>query len=200
MARPINPQLASERRHQILLAAATVFRSRGFHGARMEEICAAAQISPGSVYRHFASKEAIIEAIVEIELAHYLQAIDQFLGSTEALKQLMTIDEASLRRLIEPHEYDVGQESWLEIMRNPRLGALAAKADTKLRKQVIKSLQRAQQAGEIESSLDAVGVGNVLMALFSGIAFDADLDPRYNLAKVATTLKILFRRFLLPHT
>ena len=198
MPRTVNPELASERRHQILLAAAEVFRAHGFHGARMEEICQTAGISPGSVYRHFDGKEAIIAAIVAAETEHYFETVDRFMGSTEALKALYVLDEASLRQLIAPHEYDVGDEIWLEILRNPKLAPLVIKADAKIRKRVVSALKRAQQAGAMDKSLDARAVGDVLLALFSGIAFDAEMDPDYDLAAAAATLKILFQRFLQP--
>ena len=198
MPRTVNLELASERRHQILLAASNVFRARGFHGARMEEICQTAGISPGSVYRHFEGKEAIIAAIVETQTKHYFETVDRFMGSTEALKDLFALDEASLRQLIAPHEYDVGDEIWLEILRNPKLAPLVAKADAKVRKRVVSALKRAQQAGAMDKSLDARAVGDVLLALFSGIAFDAGIDPDYDLAASAGTHKILFRRFLQP--
>ena len=49
------------RRQQILEAAFSCFSRQGFHQTRMADICREAQLSPGTVYRYFRSKEEIIE-------------------------------------------------------------------------------------------------------------------------------------------
>jgi AcrR family transcriptional regulator len=56
---------AGIQRNRILAAAQTCFIERGFHAASMAEIAAHAGMSPGLIYRYFASKSAIIQAIVE---------------------------------------------------------------------------------------------------------------------------------------
>jgi TetR/AcrR family transcriptional repressor of uid operon len=64
--------------HRILEAAKACFVRSGFQGASMHDICAEAGMSPGALYRYFASKEAIIEAICEADRrqdAAVLQAI-----------------------------------------------------------------------------------------------------------------------------
>ena len=56
------PKLA-DRRSAILDAAERCFAQSGFHQASMHDICVAAGMSPGNLYRYFASKEAIIAGI-----------------------------------------------------------------------------------------------------------------------------------------
>ena len=50
------------RRQQVLDAAFACFARNGFHQTTMQDICREAQLSPGAVYRYFASKEEIIAA------------------------------------------------------------------------------------------------------------------------------------------
>ena len=50
------------RRQQILDAASACFARQGFHQTTMQDICRKAELSPGAVYRYFASKEDIIAA------------------------------------------------------------------------------------------------------------------------------------------
>ena len=53
-----------EARHrQIVEAALVCFTGKGFHQTTMQDICRRAELSPGAVYRYFASKDDIIEAI-----------------------------------------------------------------------------------------------------------------------------------------
>lgn len=61
------------RREQILDIAAELFASRGFHGVSVGDLGAACGVSGPALYKHFASKEAILaEMLVRIseELLH----------------------------------------------------------------------------------------------------------------------------------
>jgi AcrR family transcriptional regulator len=51
------------RKEDILDAALTLFAERGFHGASIPEIAAAAGIAPASLYRHVASKEQLVNEV-----------------------------------------------------------------------------------------------------------------------------------------
>lgn len=51
------------RRRSILDAAAGLFARRGYHATSMRDIAAAAEMLPGSVYYHFASKETLLLAV-----------------------------------------------------------------------------------------------------------------------------------------
>jgi len=50
------------RKSAILIAARQLFASRGFHAVGMNDIGAAAGISGPGIYRHFASKEELLDA------------------------------------------------------------------------------------------------------------------------------------------
>jgi AcrR family transcriptional regulator len=52
------------RRAQILHEAAKMFAARGFHGVGIDDIGAAAGISGPAIYRHFASKEALLSEML----------------------------------------------------------------------------------------------------------------------------------------
>lgn len=56
---------ASERKEQILDVALTVFASKGYHDAKMNDIAKLAGITKPVVYQHFASKRALYLALVE---------------------------------------------------------------------------------------------------------------------------------------
>ena len=57
----------SDRREQILSTAADLFAARGFHGVSVSELGAACGISGPALYRHFASKDAMLaEMLVSI--------------------------------------------------------------------------------------------------------------------------------------
>ncbi len=56
-----------DRRHQILDTAAELFAARGFHGVSVADLGAACGISGPALYKHFASKDAMLaEMLVSI--------------------------------------------------------------------------------------------------------------------------------------
>ena len=54
-----------ERREAVLDAAAELFLEHGFHGTSVDEIGAAAGITGPGLYRHFASKDAVLMAVLD---------------------------------------------------------------------------------------------------------------------------------------
>ncbi|WP_040798578.1 TetR/AcrR family transcriptional regulator [Nocardia higoensis] len=82
-------QLKAERRRQLLDAGARLIAERGFLGVRLDDLGAAVGISGPAVYRHFASKEALlVELLVGISqrlLAGGRAVYDEYLaGITDA--------------------------------------------------------------------------------------------------------------------
>src|SRR6266446_6301232 len=73
LMRRVNIQQQTDRRAEILAAAQRCFVRSGFHGASMQEICAAASMSPGNLYRYFPSKEALMAGIAERDRAELAQ-------------------------------------------------------------------------------------------------------------------------------
>ncbi len=58
-------RLKAERRRQLLQAAARLFADRGFRAVSIEDLGATVGVSGPAVYRHFASKEAILAEMLE---------------------------------------------------------------------------------------------------------------------------------------
>jgi len=52
------------RREEILVAAATLFARRGFHGVSIDDIGSAVGMSGPGIYRHFPGKEAVLSQML----------------------------------------------------------------------------------------------------------------------------------------
>jgi AcrR family transcriptional regulator len=87
--------MKAERRLQLVRAASRLFAERGFRAVSMEDLAAEAGVSGPAVYRHFASKEAL--------LADLLIDVSQQLLERGALRAAGASPTESLRRLISFH-------------------------------------------------------------------------------------------------
>jgi len=54
-----------ERREQIIMVAVDLFARKGFSDVTTREIASAAEINEATIYKHFASKEELFDAVVE---------------------------------------------------------------------------------------------------------------------------------------
>jgi AcrR family transcriptional regulator len=72
------------RRDQILGAAERCFAAAGFHGASMDDICRAAGLSPGAVYRYFGGKDAIIEELATRRLLRDVDGIRETVAAARS--------------------------------------------------------------------------------------------------------------------
>jgi len=59
---------ATDRQRQLLDAALTVFSRKGFKGTTTKEIAAAAGVAEAIIFQHFPSKEALYNAVLELNL------------------------------------------------------------------------------------------------------------------------------------
>lgn len=171
MARTRDEGLHEQRRDEILRAAARVFKAKGFHGARTEDICAEAGLSAGTVFRHFPDKRAMITAISEVEFEHYQREIRR-LATKDSLQAMAHITESELAELVCPTDFDLGADTWLELSRDPESRQRMLAFDKKLRASVAKELARGQAEGWVRASLDPRGAANLILAMFSGLSFD----------------------------
>ena len=84
------PDVSEERKEQITEAATKVFAEQGFDKARMDDIATEANLSKGTLYLYFKSKDAIIkdllERLFEREIAGLRVLVDAPYPASEKLR------------------------------------------------------------------------------------------------------------------
>lgn len=103
------------KRQAILQAAVRVFSEKGYFGARMRDVAAAAQVADGTLYLYFESKEALLTAVLEEFAETFVQearrdcegvsdpqkrlqaVLERHLSSFEANRPLATVFQIELR-------------------------------------------------------------------------------------------------------
>lgn len=124
--------LADLRSAAILESARHAFAEKGFDGASMQDIARRAGMSVGNFYRYFASKSAIVEALIALDLEELEQDFAAILSDSQPLQALRKTFE---RRITEPECQRDGQ-LWAEItaaaLRKPEIGLTCARMEAEI--------------------------------------------------------------------
>ena len=144
---PVRPALgrrAAEKartRESLLAAARRVFAERGYGPASVDEIARTAGVSVGSVYVHFASKEALFTALVEEQTSADVAA------KTALVQGEREETFAALDRLVgevadSREEALLDAEVWLYAVRHPEFAGRLADHEMRLARFATELLSR----------------------------------------------------------
>jgi TetR/AcrR family transcriptional repressor of uid operon len=198
MGRKLDPERYEARRRQILEAAMVCFASNGFHQTSTAQICAEAGMSSGNIFHYFASKEAIIEAIVaeeRQEAAAYFAELD---GVEDLFGAILGFLDISLRFAADETYVRLVLEIAAEAIRNPTIGAMAAAVDADTRAGLAELVRRAIARGQVDAGLDPDRTATGIAALIDGIFSRLAIDPQFKPLEEAPTLRLMVERFLRP--
>ena len=95
---------ATETRERLLAAAAEVFAARGYDGARVGDIAAAAAVSNGALYAHFASKAGLLVGALRAHGRRHLAEVFAADPGMSVTELLLAIGRRLVRRR-EPDGY-----------------------------------------------------------------------------------------------
>jgi AcrR family transcriptional regulator len=171
------------RRQQILAAASACFAREGFHRTTMDDIVRAARLSPGAIYRYYAGKEAIIDAIAAERHTHEAALIANAAAGAgdDTAAALRAIARAFLAPLADAAERErrrVGVQLWAEALRSPRLRTVARAGIARPRRLLAGVLRAGQRRGKVPAELDADAAARAMIALFQGFILQQAWDPR----------------------
>ncbi len=177
--RRANAQLQSDRRAEILTAAAGCFARAGFHGASMQDICAAAGMSPGNLYRYYRSKEEIIAAICERDRA---EAAEGFAMVKEAADFWPAFAGLARYHFVERSVDDMAlcAEVFAESRRNPEIARLNHQFDGDVKQWLGDLLRHAKARGDIHPDTDIDSSVSMLMVMSDGVFWRRATDPSFD--------------------
>lgn len=185
-------------RRRVLDAAAQCFTRNGFHATSMHEICAAAGMSPGALYRYFPSKEAIIIAIVEEERGARVALFEELDRSPSFVGGLMEMGRKLFSGELPFVCADLGPEVLTEAARNEKLKAMFDEVEAEMNTAMRRALIKGQERGEIARDLDFDSVLLIISSLGDGLQIRANLDGPATLLDALPGIGILLTRMLAP--
>lgn len=155
-------------REKLLDAAAQVFADRGYGAASVEEIARVADVSVGSIYTHFHSKQKLFLAIMHRRRVQEIGAAERYLadGVENALDQL---DRQLIDLADDGRSALLAAEAWLFAVRDPAFGAALADHGVALREDLLPLITRERERRGVTWSLSDAEVAQVVHALFTGM-------------------------------
>jgi AcrR family transcriptional regulator len=161
---------AAQNRARILDTAAEVFAERGA-GVDVREIARAAGVGMGTLYRHFPTKDQLVEAVLYDVREHWLSRTRRLLDNEDAGQALRLFMEGTLiefakhRGLLESFTSDFGA-LMAEDITSPPVHAL-----------IDELIANAKAAGELRQDLTAEDIGLLLIAIGRTIELTEKTSP-----------------------
>jgi len=78
------------KREQIITALGELSRTRGFYRVTVDELAARAGVSKRTIYRHFRSKDEIVEALMDRFMLHMAGRLEQIINSGRNPAEILT--------------------------------------------------------------------------------------------------------------
>jgi TetR/AcrR family transcriptional regulator, repressor for uid operon len=192
-------RIGDARKQQILAAAAECFARKGFHATTIDDICTTAKVSPGSMYRYFRSKDDIIRAMVDEERRETAVILDALQAEQNLIDALVatiskTIHDYADRQLSAMHA-----EVTAELLRNDCVAEAVRASDAASLSSFVTLIQQAQHAKQVDRTIDAQAMAELLFALHDGLWRRQAMTPDASPERFIKPITILLQRVLRPN-
>jgi AcrR family transcriptional regulator len=171
-------QNRDDQRERILDAARSLFASRGFDAVKMAEVAEVAGVARATVFNHFGSKVALVEAITENVFAYWASLLDTALADERSRtpRLIRSLFEQMGRGIEQFQGFHRGVfREIMKIQVGLEEGGTAARTSERARERLEKLIGRGQQRGEISrdftaaelaSAFDSLSIGTINRWLF----------------------------------
>lgn len=169
-----------EQRRQAVLAAASVFAEKGYHGASTRDIAEKLGIKQGSLYYYFRSKEEALGEVCRYGIEDYVHRMEAIAASDQPFeaKLLATITShlSSYRERNESLKVHNDERLYLPAPRRRELKAMGSR----YRQLLEQVLEEGVAAGALRPGTDCHFVAQAVIGLCNGwgdlIVRDPDMD------------------------
>lgn len=192
----VSKEYSAERQQHIIDAAYRCFSKKGFHQTTMRDIYEEAKLSPGAVYHYFNSKDEIIQASFDFDYQRSLELFNAARVNDNPLKALDDLLDFFLHGLKGAAALGAGRvnlQGWAEALVNPQLRETIQRVVNSYREALSEVIQKGQQAGQINKSLEPLSTSQLLLSVYYGLELQLALDPELDIDKYLAAVKTLLR-------
>ncbi len=193
----LKPDTQLARREHILDAAEICFARGGFHRTTMQDICKEAGVSPGALYGHFSSKEALIAGIAERDRAKLTGELSDLANAPDLLAALSALGEHYA--VEQPrHKRVLFVEIGAESTRNLAVGEIFRSTDKFCFESFAGLFHRAAAEGRIAPRFDIDTIAQVLSVIGDGLFWRRAVDPDFDAKRVMPVITALIGIMVAP--
>lgn len=173
--KPLSPK-AQATRERILSAANELFYAQGYNATGLDRIIAHAGVAKGNFYHHFRSKEELASAVLDWHQALTFQEINMEAiladrSAVHAIHELLLRVTARMVCSSDTHpvlgcffgNFTLELSTGSEMVRNKIRHVFQG-----LREMLAELIRRGQQAGEIDTGIDAEAMASIVLSLMEG--------------------------------
>jgi len=131
----------------------------------MKEVCAAAGMSPGSVYRYFESKESIITAMIEADRRRWERRLA----------------EIGLREIEQQGFLNLWVETLAEAARSPAVARSLRDSYRAFERRLADLVSESQRLGKSPDTLRPVETARIILSAFDGLLLRLCFDRRIDI-------------------
>lgn len=154
-------------------------------------------MSAGHIYHYFESKEAIIAAIVEQDLARVLTLTAELRSARDVHDAMIARVAKGVAEQLDPSAAALRLEIVAEATRNPGIAAMVRSADRRSLEGLTETIRSARLvAGHADSGLDTEALAEVVAAMFEGLQIRAVRNPDLDAERVTALYRRLLRDLL----
>jgi TetR/AcrR family transcriptional regulator, repressor for uid operon len=157
-----------DRKNRILDAAERCFALTGFHKATMQDVATECGMSPGNLYRYFASKDDVVAGMAERDRERFMADMAHLKAAPDPRATFEAIGRHHL--VEEPREKAVlMMELWAEGARNPRIGDICRFMDREVHGILTTFVEHWRRTESVSAPTPAADVASLMMILSDGI-------------------------------
>lgn len=154
---------------EILDSIKGAFAAKGFEGASMQDLARAAGMSAGNFYRYFPSKDAIIAALIERDLAEVQNEFNKIISSSTPAETFRALVRARVESPDPAKEVLIAQIDALAT-RMPQIAALKARIENGILDYLVAAFGRIANVGPDEARQHFSAHGKLVMLLIRGLS------------------------------
>ena len=178
-----SPAGPDPKRDRILDAAMEVCQEHGVHAARMEEVAARAQVSKGTLYRYFESKEDLFLATI---IASYEEGLSSIPPSLDAIERPREALAGIFDQLIDvlvaaSPRAQVHYQAWGVVAGTPeheaRLHNFLRSFHQDRDREFVAVIRAGQASGDFRPDVDPETIAAGISGLLAGFIYRSAFDP-----------------------
>ena len=166
---PLPTAQPEPRSAEILDSIKGAFAAKGFEGASMQDLARAAGMSAGNFYRYFPSKDAIVTALVERDLAEVQREFTQIINSPTPHDTFRTLVRARVERPDPGKEVIFAQIEALAA-RRPEIAALKVRMEQEILGYLVAAFARIADVSQPEAARRFTAHAKLVMLLIRGLS------------------------------